>query len=72
MFPLFGVPVGPELLVIVLLVVLLFGAQKLPELARSTGEATGEFKKARAEIEAELEETTPAPDAAAEQPATEE
>jgi sec-independent protein translocase protein TatA len=48
---------GPmELGLIVLALVLLFGASKLPELARSMGSATGEFKKGRQEVEEELEE----------------
>jgi sec-independent protein translocase protein TatA len=54
--PLFGLPVGPEVLVIVLIAILLFGANKIPELARSTGEAMGEFQKGREEAEQELEE----------------
>jgi|Deesub1362A_J573_1020465.scaffolds.fasta_scaffold00005_299 sec-independent protein translocase protein TatA len=38
--------VGPQELVIILaIVVLLFGAKKLPELARSVGKAKGEFHK---------------------------
>lgn len=56
--PLFGLPVGPEILVIVLIAVLLFGAQKIPELARSIGQATGELQKGREEVEQELEELT--------------
>jgi sec-independent protein translocase protein TatA len=37
---------GPgELLVVVLVLVLLFGSKKLPELARSVGRASSEFKK---------------------------
>lgn len=48
------IPGGPELLIIVALAVLLFGANKIPELARSSGEALGEFKKGREELEAEL------------------
>ncbi len=55
LLPLFG-PVGPEMLIILLVLVLLFGANKIPKLARSTGEAMGEFKKGREEIEEELNE----------------
>ena len=48
---------GPmELALILMLVVLLFGANKLPELARSSGQAMGEFQKGRQEIEQELRE----------------
>ncbi|ATW90016.1 sec-independent protein translocase protein TatA [Halohasta litchfieldiae] len=53
--PLFG-PVGPEMLIILLVLVLLFGANKIPKLARSTGQAMGEFKKGREDIEDELQE----------------
>ena len=57
--PLFvGVPGGPELLLILGIAVLLFGANKLPALARSSGQAMGEFKKGRQEIETELREAT--------------
>jgi sec-independent protein translocase protein TatA len=46
---------GPmELAFILMIVVLLFGANKLPELARSSGQAMGEFRKGREEIEREL------------------
>ncbi len=48
---------GPELIVVFLLVILLFGADKLPKLARASGEAMGEFQKGREEIEQELEES---------------
>jgi sec-independent protein translocase protein TatA len=45
----------PELLVVgIVAVVLLFGAGKVPELARSLGQAMGEFKKAQREAELEL------------------
>jgi len=40
--PLFG-PVGPEMLIILLILVLLFGANRIPKLARSTGQALTEF-----------------------------
>ena len=55
--PLFpGLPGGPELLIVLLVLVLLFGANKIPKLARSTGQAMGEVKRGREEIEDELSE----------------
>jgi len=45
-----------ELLMIFAVVVLLFGASKLPELARSMGSSVGEFKKAQKESELNLKE----------------
>ena len=51
-----GIPAGPELLIILGIAVLLFGANKIPKLARSTGEAMGEFQKGREEVEQELQE----------------
>ncbi|WP_435335687.1 Sec-independent protein translocase subunit TatA/TatB [Haloarchaeobius sp. TZWWS8] len=47
---------GPEVIVIFLIVVLLFGANKIPKIARSTGEAMGEFQKGREEVEEELQQ----------------
>jgi sec-independent protein translocase protein TatA len=65
--PLFpGLPGGPELLIVLLIVVLLFGANKLPQLARSSGQAMGEFKRGRDEIEKELRESAEASADAAE------
>jgi len=55
--PLFpGLPGGPELLIVLFVLVLLFGANKIPKLARSTGQAMGEFRRGREEIEDELKE----------------
>lgn len=56
--PLFvgGLPGGMEWAVILLIAVLLFGANKIPKLARSSGEAIGEFQKGREEVEQELQE----------------
>jgi sec-independent protein translocase protein TatA len=55
--PLFpGIPGGPELLVVLLFAVLLFSANRIPKLARSSGEALGEFNKGREEVESELAE----------------
>lgn len=42
-----------ELLPILAIIVLLFGAKKLPEIARSFGKAKGEFKKGLEEGEVE-------------------
>ena len=39
----------PELLLISFVILLLFGGQKLPEIARSLGKSIGEFKKAMKE-----------------------
>ena len=43
-----------EIALIVLVIFLLFGAKKLPELARGLGKSLGEFKKAKSEFEDEL------------------
>jgi len=43
-----------EMMLIFLVVLLLFGAKKLPELARGVGKSMGEFKKAREEFEHEI------------------
>lgn len=51
-----GMPGGPELLVILFIVLLLFGAKKLPELSRSLGKSLGEFKKGKDELENEIRE----------------
>ncbi len=73
--PLFIGGLGPpELLLIAGVLILLFGASKLPKLARSMGSATGEFKKGRQQVEEELEEiqSTADPDAESEdEPTTE-
>ncbi|MFZ3058660.1 MAG: twin-arginine translocase TatA/TatE family subunit [Candidatus Methanoperedens sp.] len=44
----------PELILILIIALFLFGPTKLPELARSLGKAAGEFKKAQVETEFEL------------------
>ena len=45
---------GPEIAVIFVIVLLLFGAKKIPELARGLGKSMGEFKRAREEFEDEI------------------
>ncbi len=53
----------PEILLVLLVVLLLFGAKRLPDLARSLGKSLREFKKGREEGDASDEKkppTTPA------------
>ena len=51
-----GWTVGPlEIVVVILVLLLLFGAKRLPELARSLGKSLSEFKKGRVEGEKEEE-----------------
>ncbi len=48
---------GPtEWVVILVIVLVLFGAKKLPELARSLGQGMNEFRKAREEFDKELQQ----------------
>lgn len=47
MTPIFAFITGPEIAVLVGLAVLLFGADRIPKLARSMGEAKKEFEKAQ-------------------------
>lgn len=50
---------GPEILLLFLVIVLLFGAKKLPELARGLGKAKSEFQKATDEAEKEINKVDP-------------
>ena len=56
---------GPEWIVVgIIAVVVLFGAKKLPEMARSVGRAQGEFKKGIKEgnVDESTESTEPKPE----------
>ncbi len=55
---------GPEILIIFLVVLFLFGSKKIPDLARGLGKTKGEFEKARREFERELGLTAPKKSAA--------
>jgi sec-independent protein translocase protein TatA len=46
-----------EILLIVVVLIVLFGASQIPKLARSMGQAKGEFNKAKREFEAEAVRT---------------
>lgn len=57
---------GPELFLILFLVLILFGSKRLPELARGMGKAMREFKKATSGVEEGIRhalEDEPAPKA---------
>ena len=51
---------APEIAIIVLVVILLFGAKKLPDLARSLGASAREFRKGMDEGSSDVEEDKPA------------
>ncbi len=66
----------PELLIIFVIALIVFGPRKLPELGRSLGKSLGEFKRASNDLRNTLEEeihieekTSPEPRAAAPAPA---
>ncbi len=54
LFPAFA-PGAVEITIIVAIGVLLFGASRIPKMARSMGEATKEFERGKVESEKELE-----------------
>ena len=51
------IPQGGEIIIIVIVIgVLIFGAKKIPELAKTFGKAKGEFEKGKIEGEKELKD----------------
>jgi len=55
----FGWTLGPtEIGVLLLLALVLFGAKRLPELARSLGQGIREFRKSMKEISEDVDETS--------------
>ena len=47
---------GPEIILIVIALLLLFGGKKIPELMRGLGKGISEFKKGKNEIEKDTNE----------------
>lgn len=50
-----GMPGGFEWIIIVLVILLFFGAKRIPELARGLGKGISEFRKASDDIKKEIE-----------------
>ena len=47
---------APELIIILIIVLLVFGGAKLPKLARSLGQAQKEFRKGQTDVEDQVDE----------------
>lgn len=61
---LFWVPTGWELIIVLVIVLILFGANRLPQLAKGMGESIRNFKSGMSEAEAEDEKKDKAKSAA--------
>ena len=68
----FGMPSGPDLIVLLIIVLVLFGAKRLPELARGLGQSVNEFKKAKEEFDKEVAKPAAPSTPAANEPAKDE
>jgi TatA/E family protein of Tat protein translocase len=68
----FGTIGGPELILILVIALIVFGPRKLPEIGKSMGKVVGEFRRATSDFqrtiedEVEAERRTPPPAAPAE------
>lgn len=54
-----GMPSGTELLIIFGIIVLLFGAKKIPDLAKGLGKGIKNFKSEMKEVDEEIAQDTP-------------
>jgi sec-independent protein translocase protein TatA len=52
---------GPDLIIILIIILVLFGSKKLPSLARGMAEAIKEFNKAKDDLSSEPHQPTPNP-----------
>ena len=53
---------GSEILILMLIVLLVFGANRLPEAGKAVGKGLREFKRALSDAQNSIESTTPASD----------
>ena len=58
-----------EILIIILIVLLLFGARRIPEVMKAFGKGVKEFKKAAKEIESSVDDDSDSEDRKPSQPA---
>jgi sec-independent protein translocase protein TatA len=56
-----GVLGGTEIMVVVVVALVLFGAKKIPEFAKGLGQAMKEFKKASTDVSDEIHRDPPSP-----------
>jgi sec-independent protein translocase protein TatA len=56
---LLSMPGGQELFLIFLIVLLLFGAKRIPEVAQNLGKGIREFKKSMREVQSEIDSADP-------------
>jgi len=67
LFLAFGIPSGPDLVFLLVIVMLVFGIKRIPEIGRSLAQGIHEFKKVKQELEeaANAKPSSSAPVAAA-------
>jgi len=61
-----------EILLILIVILVLFGAKKIPEMMQGLGKGIREFKKATRDVEEEITKTPPPPTQPPTQPPTDE
>ena len=55
---LIGFPSGGEIIVVLIVFILFFGAKRIPELAKGLGQGLKEFRKASNDIKKEIEDSS--------------
>ena len=55
---------GPTGLILLVIILLLFGAKRIPELARGLGQAVNEFNKAKEDVHRQISQSAEPPPAA--------